>query len=99
MSDWGSGRTMDASVTNKSTTPTSSWRVTFAWPQDITPWNAARVAYAGGSVTVGNAAWNGSLGSGATTTFGFSDASASLPKPTACTAVVNGAPVACTLIR
>ncbi len=97
VSDWGTGRTMDVAVTNAGAAATTSWSVTFTWPQDIAPWNASRLSYSGGKVTVGNSSWNGALARGAATTFGFTDSSASLPRPTSCTATVNNAPATCTI--
>lgn len=97
-SDWGTGRTMDAVITNKGTSPTSAWTVTFGWPRDIAPWNAVRQSYTSGKVTVGNTAWNGAIPAGGTTNFGFTDSSSTLPKPTSCTATVNGKSVPCTIV-
>ena len=73
---------MDATLTNNTASATTSWTVTFAWPTDISPWNGVRLAYTGGKVTIGNATWNGSIARGSTANFGFSDSSATLPKPT-----------------
>lgn len=96
-SDWGSGRTMNTVVTNLTGAAVSSWSIAFAWPSDIAPWSAKRLSYVGGNVTVGNESWNGALSAGTAATFGFSDGSASQPKPTTCTATVNGTSVACTI--
>lgn len=96
-SDWGSGRTVDAIVTNASPTATRNWTVTFGWPQDIAPWSGQRLSYHAGLVTVGNASWNGAIATGTSTGFGFSDASATMPHPNTCTATVNGVTTRCTI--
>jgi predicted carbohydrate-binding protein with CBM5 and CBM33 domain len=53
--------------------PTSGWSVSWANPAGTTvdnAWNAT-VTAAAGTVTATSAAWNGSLGAGASTSFGF----------------------------
>jgi mannan endo-1,4-beta-mannosidase len=71
--DWGAGFTATVTITNNSTSATSSWQAAWTWPgsQQITnSWNAA-VTQSGTSATAKNAAYNGSLAAGASTSFGF----------------------------
>ncbi len=95
-SDWGSGRTIDATVENTGSAATTSWAVTLPWASQVQSWNATASASAG-ELTMSNVAWNGSIAPGSTTTFGFNDSSTEMPSPAACTAVVNGASAPCTI--
>ena len=90
--DWGSGFTGNVTIKNlgdavtawtlKWTFPNSTQRVTQGW--------SAKWSQSGSDVTATNESWNGSLGTGASTTIGFNGAySGSNPKPTAFT--LNGA--------
>ncbi|MFF3845845.1 cellulase family glycosylhydrolase [Streptomyces sp. NPDC002328] len=75
-SDWGSGFNAEVKVTNSGTTALSSWKVTWTWPgaQRITNiWNATHTQTAA-TVTATNAPHNGSLATGASTSFGFGGA-------------------------
>lgn len=98
-SDWGSGRTMKAIVTNTGSTAVTSWSVSFAWPQDISPWNGVRQSYTNGVVTVKQSPWNGTIAPGASVEFGFSDSSATMPKPGTCTATATGVTVPCVVVK
>jgi endo-1,4-beta-xylanase len=72
-SEWDNGFTADVSVTNTGTSPVNSWTVTWTSTngQTITNlWNGTLVS-GGPDVEVGNAPYNGALGSGASTSFGF----------------------------
>ncbi|HEY0000904.1 MAG TPA: cellulose binding domain-containing protein [Actinoplanes sp.] len=69
---WQGGFAAAVEVTNLGD-PVSTWSLTFAFPsgQTITQlWNGA-VTQSGANVTVTNASWNGSLGTGASASFGF----------------------------
>jgi Cellulose binding domain len=69
---WSTGFTADVKVTNNGPT-TSSWTVTWSYAGDqrvTNAWNAT-VTQSGTAVTATNVAWNGSLGTGASTSFGF----------------------------
>ncbi|MEV7098091.1 cellulose binding domain-containing protein [Amycolatopsis sp. NPDC051045] len=71
-SQWQGGFTANADVTNLGD-PVTSWQLTwsFAAGQRVTQlWNGT-VAQSGAQVAVDNAAWNGSLGTGASAGFGF----------------------------
>jgi cellulase/cellobiase CelA1 len=60
-------------VTNTGTSATTSWQVmwTFANGQSISQLWGGIHTQAGGTVTVRNESWNGSLAPNASTTFGF----------------------------
>jgi cellulose 1,4-beta-cellobiosidase len=86
---WGTGFTATVTVTAGSSA-INGWKVswTFGGNQSISnAWNAT-VTQSGSSVTAANASYNGSLGAGASTSFGFQASySGSNPVPTAtCTA-------------
>jgi hypothetical protein len=100
-SSWQGGFGANVTVTNLGD-PVSSWRVgwSFAAGQTITQlWNGAHTQ-SGADVTVTNAAYNGSLATGATASFGFNGSwTGSNPVPaaftlngTACTGSVTGSP-------
>ncbi len=91
--DWGSGFTANVTIKNlgdalsswslKWTFPNSSQRVTQGW--------SAKWSQSGSEVTATNESYNGSLGTGASTTIGFNGSySGSNPKPTSFT--LNGTP-------
>jgi glucose/arabinose dehydrogenase len=70
---WPGGLQGEVTVRNTGSSAVSAWTVTFTFPdgQTITQlWNGVHTQ-SGATVTVRNAPWNGSLGPGATTTFGF----------------------------
>ncbi|MER5866315.1 glycoside hydrolase family 6 protein [Kitasatospora sp. NPDC002040] len=72
-SDWGAGFNADVTVTNTGTAATKSWKVTWTWPgnQQVTNlWNGT-VSQSGSSVSVVNAGYNGAIGTGGSTSFGF----------------------------
>lgn len=74
-SSWPGGFGAAVAITNLGD-PIAQWSLTFAFPsgQTVTQlWNGV-VAQSGATVTVGNAAWNGSIATGATTSFGFNGA-------------------------
>ncbi|MFI5976098.1 cellulase family glycosylhydrolase [Streptomyces sp. NPDC051452] len=75
-SDWGSGFNADVTVTGTGGSTTTTWQVTWTWPgaQSVSGmWNAS-YTQAGKTVTATNAAHNGTLAPGASTSFGFSAA-------------------------
>ena len=70
---WGNGFTATVTVTNSGTVATKTWRVTWTWggTQKITnSWNAA-VTSSGTAVTANNMGYNGAIGAGGNTSFGF----------------------------
>ena len=71
-SQWGGGFTTNVQVTNLGDAVTS-WRLTFGFGRDervVQGWNAT-VTQSGTQVTAANASYNGSLATGASTSFGF----------------------------
>ncbi len=72
-SDWGSGFVGGVTVRNSGSSAISGWRVTWTYGgnQQISNSWGATVAQSGSSVTASNASWNGALGAGASTSFGF----------------------------
>jgi cellulose 1,4-beta-cellobiosidase len=72
-SDWGAGFNADVTVKNTGTTASSHWKVTwnFGGNQQVTNlWNGVKTQ-TGAAVSVTDAGYNGGLGAGATTSFGF----------------------------
>jgi hypothetical protein len=70
---WANGFTANVTVSNPGTVATKTWKVTWTWGgnQAITnSWNAA-VTSSGTSVTAINMSYNGAIGAGGNTTFGF----------------------------
>lgn len=72
-SQWGNGYVMQPVTVTAGSSAISGWTVTFALPagQGITgSWNAS-LSVSGQTVTARNLGYNGNLGPGADTTFGF----------------------------
>ncbi|HEY1569902.1 MAG TPA: cellulose binding domain-containing protein [Pseudonocardiaceae bacterium] len=72
-SSWPGGFQLNFTVTNQGTTPTNGWQVGFTWPgaQTITQIWSASETQTGADVRVTNASFDGTVGPGGTTTFGF----------------------------
>lgn len=70
---WPGGFQGGVTVTNTGSTATTGWRVTvgFANGQQITQLWGGRTAQATSPYQISNETWNGTLGAGATATFGF----------------------------
>ena len=90
-SQWGGGFGAGVTLTNRGA-PVSSWKVTWTFPAGQTVqqlWNGT-VTQTGSQVSVTNVAYNGTLGTGASTSFGFNGSwTGSNPAPTGFT--FNGA--------
>ena len=98
-SEWGggAGRTTTATITNTGTQPVSSWTVKVPYSDGIIDvWNGSGSSR-NGTLTVSNAAWNGTIAPGTSTTFGFNDTSAKTPTPPTCDATLNGSTGACSI--
>ncbi|MET8858159.1 glycoside hydrolase family 48 protein [Streptomyces sp. NPDC004579] len=70
--DWGSGFTADLTITNRGTDAINGWTLTYAYTGNQTltnGWNGTW-SQSGKSVTVKNAAWNGTIGAGTAVTTG-----------------------------
>ncbi|MGW4318118.1 cellulase family glycosylhydrolase [Streptomyces sp. NPDC004684] len=87
--DWGGGFNASVTVKNSGTVALKSWKVTWTWPgaQKITNiWNAT-YTQSGATVTAVNAAHNGAVAPGTSTSFGFGGTPGGATAPTAtCTA-------------
>ncbi|MEH0936358.1 glycoside hydrolase family 6 protein [Micromonospora psammae] len=90
-SDWPGGFTATVVIRNVGD-PVSSWNLGFTFPdggQKVQQGWSAKWSQTGQNVTATNESWNGSLGTGASTSIGFNGAwSGSNPKPTSFT--LNG---------
>lgn len=72
-SQWGNGYVVQPVTVTNGTTARTSWTVTFTLPSGHTlsgSWNA-NVSVSGQTVTASSMGYNGALGSGASTSFGF----------------------------
>jgi len=72
-SEWGGGFVGAVTVTNNGSTALTAWTVTYTFAGDqkvVSAWNAA-VSQSIEYVTATNLSYNGSLGTGASTSFGF----------------------------
>ncbi|MFB9239163.1 cellulose binding domain-containing protein [Plantactinospora siamensis] len=76
--------------------PLTSWRLTWSFGagQTVTQWWNGTVSQSGARVTVDNASYNGNLGTGASTTFGFNGSWNNSANPVPTDFALNG--VACT---
>ncbi|MGW1267889.1 cellulase family glycosylhydrolase [Streptomyces sp. NPDC002491] len=88
-SDWGGGFNAEVKVTNTGTKALSSWKVTWTWSgaQRVTNmWNAS-YTQSGATVTASNAAHNGTVAAGGSTSLGFGGAPGGAGAPSvSCTA-------------
>ncbi|MFI6740418.1 cellulose binding domain-containing protein [Nonomuraea sp. NPDC050451] len=90
---WANGLGADVSVTNLGD-PLTRWRLTWTFTagQKVTQlWNGT-VSQSGAQVTVTNAAYNGSLATGASTSFGFNGSWDNAGNPAPTDFAVNGTP-------
>ena len=102
--EWGSGRNFAATVKNATGAAASAWTVTLPWTSPVDPWDASATA-ADGKVSFSNVAWNGSIASGGSTAFGFTDRGLGFtalgyatPNPSTCSATLNGVVVSCSIV-
>ncbi|MFG2042377.1 cellulose binding domain-containing protein [Dactylosporangium sp. NPDC048998] len=72
-SQWSDGFQGDVTVRNTGRAPTNGWTVTwtFANGQKVTQYWNATVTQAGAVVTAKNVAYNGTIATGGSTSFGF----------------------------
>ena len=89
--DWNTGFTANVTIRNLGD-PLTSWNLGWTFPnagQRVTQGWSATVAQTGSQVTATNAAWNGNVPTGGTTSFGFNGThTGSNPTPTSFT--LNG---------
>lgn len=92
-SDWGTGRNVDLTVTNTSSSPINGWSVTMPWTgSSISMWNATGTL-AGGRLTATNLSWNASLAPGASATMGMTD-NGPFTAPSTCTSTAGSCGIA-----
>ena len=70
---WGTGFTANVTVTNKGTTATTGWKVSWTWGgnQQISSVWSGVLGGSGPNVVITNASYNGSIAPGGNTAFGF----------------------------
>ncbi|NYI97016.1 endo-1,4-beta-xylanase [Streptomonospora nanhaiensis] len=70
---WNSGFTASVSFTNNGTSPLNAWELEFDFPngQRVTSGWSGQWTQSGSTVTVSNAAWNGTVAAGGTVSLGF----------------------------
>ena len=92
--DWGSGFQGSVSIKNETSAPVNNWNLEFDWSANVSSiWDAKIASRLGNHYVIANAGWNGSIGAGATVTFGLIGAPGAVAgaKPTGF--IVNGAPL------
>ncbi|HUQ57831.1 cellulose binding domain-containing protein, partial [Lentzea sp.] len=85
--DWNTGHVATVTVTNDRRTAMAGWRVSWTWPagrQVTHSWNTS-LEQDGTRVVAGNAGWNGSIGAGGSTSFGFLATGGATPLTLTCT--------------
>lgn len=90
---WSGGFTANIQITNNGATAVNGWTVrwTFPVPTSVTSgWSATITDTGGHDVSATNMSWNGTIGSGLSTAFGWSAEAASTDVPADLT--VNGTP-------
>jgi endoglucanase len=71
-SDWGAALLASVDVGNAGGTASQGWQVELDTTEMITSiWNASITSHIGSVYVIGNASWNGTIGAGGTTNFGF----------------------------
>ncbi|MFD8500085.1 glycoside hydrolase family 44 protein [Amycolatopsis sp. NPDC059657] len=85
--DWDTGHNATVTVTNDRHTAMTGWQVSWTWPGDqrvTTAWNTT-LKQNGAGVVAADAGWNGSIGAGGRTTFGFQANGRAAPLTLTCT--------------
>ena len=85
--DWYTGHVATVTVTNNRRTPITGWKVGWTWPgtQQVTNSWGATVKQNGTSVVAADAGWNGRVGPGGSTNFGFQATGSGAPPTLTCT--------------
>lgn len=71
--DWGSGATINVTITNNSTSAINGWTLNWNFPGNQTisnMWNAS-YTQSGTAVSASDAGWNGTIAAGGSASFGF----------------------------
>ncbi|MEV4728096.1 cellulose binding domain-containing protein, partial [Micromonospora humida] len=92
-SQWPGGFGANVDVTNLGD-PLTGWRLTWTFTagQVISQWWNGTATQSAGRVTVGNVDWNGNLGTGASTQFGFGASWNNAANPVPVDFALNGVP-------
>jgi chitinase len=70
--DWGAALLASIDVGNTGSAASKGWQVELDTTEVITNiWNADIMSHIGNVYVIGNASWNGTIGAGGTTNFGF----------------------------
>ena len=93
VTDWGTGRNVDLTITNSGDRAIDGWSVALPWAgTGISLWNAT-YTLTNGTLTVNSLAWNARLEPGASATVGFGEGGP-LTLPTTCTSTVGSCAIA-----
>lgn len=93
VTDWGTGRNVDLTITNSGDRAIDRWSVTLPWAgTGISLWNATHTL-SNGALTVNSLSWNARLEPGASTTVGFGEGGP-LTLPATCTSTVGSCVIA-----
>jgi cellulase/cellobiase CelA1 len=72
VNDWGAALLASIDVTNTGVVSSKGWQVELDTTEVITNiWNATIKSHVGSVYVIGNADWNGAVGAGGSTNFGF----------------------------
>lgn len=101
-SSWTGGFNGELQLTNSSSSPWTSWSVSFTMPSSVSgvsSWGNYKLTSSGQNVTFANEAWNGAIAAGKQIKFGFGGSGTLISTGAAitnCKISINGAPlVAC----
>ncbi len=86
VNSWSGGYQAEVTVKNAGTSAISGWKVSWAHSGTVSQLWGGKHSQSGGTLTVGNEAWNGALAPGGAASFGFiATGSGTVPDPIACT--------------
>ncbi|MGW0483290.1 glycoside hydrolase family 9 protein [Nonomuraea sp. NPDC003214] len=86
VNSWSGGYQAEVTVKNAGTSAIGGWRVSWAQSGTVSQLWGGKHSQSGGTLTVGNEAWNGALAPGGTASFGFiASGSGATPDPITCT--------------
>lgn len=92
-SDWGAGFTANMTIANNGSTAINGWTLEFDLDASITNiWNATIVSHVGKHYVIKAASYNGVIGAGSSTSFGF-QAAVSSGSPAPANMLLNGVAV------
>ncbi|MEU4571114.1 glycoside hydrolase family 9 protein [Nonomuraea sp. NPDC023979] len=86
VNSWSGGYQAEVTVKNAGTSAIGGWTVSWAQSGTVSQLWGGKHSQSGGTLTVGNEAWNGALAPGGTASFGFiASGSGATPDPITCT--------------